>query len=80
MYLKYNDPAVYEIKVQGDLMANWSDRLGGLQILVERPEGATPVSILIGQLQDQAALSGVLRSLYELHLPLISVKLLETTD
>ena len=34
------------------------------------------VTMLIGQLQDQAELSGVLNTLYELHLPLLSVELL----
>jgi hypothetical protein len=29
---------------------------------------------LIGHLRDQAQLSGVLNSLYELHLPILSVK------
>jgi hypothetical protein len=31
-------------------------------------------SILVGHMTDQAALSGVLNTLYELHLPLLSVE------
>ena len=32
------------------------------------------MTILVGQLRDQAALSGVLNELYELHLPLLTVE------
>ncbi len=34
-------------------------------------------SILVGRLADQAALSGVLNTLYEQHLPVLSVDCLE---
>jgi len=37
-------------------------------------EGGLPVTTLEGDLRDQAALAGVLNTLYELHLPVISVK------
>jgi hypothetical protein len=33
-----------------------------------------PMTILIGHLNDQAALSGVLNALYDLHLPVLSVE------
>jgi hypothetical protein len=36
-----------------------------------------PVTLLVGPLIDQAALSGVLNTLYELHLPLLSVENLD---
>lgn len=66
-------PAIYRICVKGVLNAEWSNRLAGMQI--------TPVdeskTILVGRLKDQAALSGVLTALYELHLPVSSVECLE---
>ena len=34
-------------------------------------------TVLVGRLRDQAALSGVLNILYELHLPVLSVECLE---
>jgi hypothetical protein len=34
------------------------------------------VTTLIGRVKDQAELSGVLNTLYELHLPILSVKIL----
>jgi len=39
--------------------------------------GKSPVTILVGHLPDQAALSGVLNTLYEMHLPLLSVENLD---
>ena len=36
-----------------------------------------PMTILVGHLNDQAALSGVLNWLYDLHMPLLSVENLD---
>ena len=66
--------ASYRICAQGALDASWSDRLGGMRITTCRREGYAPVTMLIGPLRDQAALLGVLNSLYDLHLPLVSVE------
>ena len=73
-------PAVYKIKVLGDLNVSWSERLGGLQISVERSGDKEPVSVLIGQMNDQSALSGVLNTLYENHLTIISVNMLKVEN
>jgi hypothetical protein len=35
------------------------------------------VTTLVGEMEDQAALAGVLNTLYELHLPLLSVEFLK---
>jgi len=64
----------YEIKIRGQLEPNWSDRLGGLNIKHEVNESGILVTILCGQLLDQAALFGVLNALYDMRLPLISVE------
>jgi len=71
--LTYDSTAIYKIRIQGYLHESWADRMGGVTIRVEsRPEGA-PVTVLTGQFQDQAALAGVLNTLYDLSLPLLSV-------
>ena len=70
-------PAVYKIKVLGDLNVSWSERLGGLQISIEKTKDKGPVSMLIGQINDQSALSGILNTLYENHLTIISVNMLK---
>jgi hypothetical protein len=72
------EPATYAIRVQGALDANWSERLGGLRIVVVRA-GEQAVTELSGRLPDQAALVGVLTSLYDLGMPLLSVERLSTS-
>ncbi|HEY7034411.1 MAG TPA: hypothetical protein VH482_23950 [Thermomicrobiales bacterium] len=71
--LTSNEPATYTIRVQGTLGADWSDRLGGLQITVSAARD-NPITELVGRLPDQQALIGVLTSLYDLGLPLLSVE------
>ena len=75
--LKPETPAIYRIRVQGLLDASWSDRLGGMAISRTTTGSRAPVTILVGHLTDQAALSGVLNALYNLHLPLLSVENLD---
>ena len=73
--LSFHNPAVYLICVQGELDETWSDRLGGLTITCENARrNRGPVASLQGHLLDQAALLGVLNTLYDLHLPLLSVE------
>ncbi len=66
-------PACYRIVVQGGLDERWSGRLGGLSITHIAVDDGTTITQLTGRLLDQAALLGVLNTLYELRLPLISV-------
>jgi len=66
--------ATYRIGVQGRIPARWCDRLEGMTITERSPEAEPPVSTLFGELADQAALAGVLNTLYELHLPVLSVE------
>ena len=71
---KLETPSTYRIRVQGKLDQSWSARLGGMAITGDSSEHKGMVTILVGHLPDQAALSGVLNALYELHLPLLSVE------
>ena len=71
----FDRPGNYRIRVLGFLAENWSERLCGFRIKrckLKHPEG--PVTELVGKVRDQAELSGLLNSLYELHLTLLSVK------
>ena len=65
--------ATYRIKIQGSLSKSWADYMGGLDIEVDQ-ESSWPVTTLSGSVQDQAALLGVLNSLYELGYPLLNVE------
>ena len=69
----FDRPATYQITVQGMIDPDWSDRLSGMTIGLIREEACPPVTTLKGELSDQAALAGVLNTLYELHLPILSV-------
>jgi hypothetical protein len=67
-----DSPVACVIRVEGVLDPWWSDHLGGLQITVS-PTGETATSELRGELLDQAALVGVLTTLYDLGLPLLAL-------
>jgi hypothetical protein len=70
--LTLDQSATYQIKVPGELDERWSDWSGPMTVTVESDDDGLPVSTLTGPL-DQAALLGLLRRLYSLGLPLISV-------
>jgi hypothetical protein len=74
--LTLDRPATYRIKVPGHLDESWSDWDGKMTITVECDVDGLPVTTLTG-IVDQAALQGLLRRLYSLGLPLISVICLE---
>jgi hypothetical protein len=69
-------PATYNIKVQGNLDESRSEFLGGMTITTASQGDEGMVTTLAGRLRDQAELSGVLNTLYELHLPILSVECL----
>ena len=60
-------PVTYRIEVEGCLAESWSDCLAGMRITVHKRADQTTVTTLIGRLKDQAELSGVLNSLYDLY-------------
>lgn len=74
----YDQPGIYAIHIAGRVDTSWSDRLGGLSVTYQE-DGAQdndPVSILYGCLPDQAALFGVLNTLYNARFPLLLVSYL----
>lgn len=69
-----DDRAVYRIRVGGRVPTHWSGRLGGMS-LTEKPAGAGFwVTTLVGRLDDQADLIGVLNTLHTLQLPVLEVQ------
>ena len=75
--LTLDRPATYWIKVPGHLDESWSDWDGKITITIDNDEDGLPVTTLTGSF-DQAALQGLLRRLYSLGLPLISVMWVES--
>ena len=74
----FESPGIYRIRVQGHLDDSLSDYLGGMVITRAFSEDNEPLSILVGQLQDQAALSGVLNELYDRRTPLLTVEYVDS--
>ena len=66
----------YRIRVRGFLDESWSERLSGMYINKSDRGDQKPVATLVGLMRDQAELAGVLNTLYELHLSLLSVEYL----
>jgi hypothetical protein len=67
--LGLDQPAVYEIQVQGRLDDGWASWFDAMAITVERG-----ITTLAGTVADQAALHGILIKIRDLGLPLLSVK------
>ena len=72
--IKLWTPATYRIEVDGHIDESWSDRLAGMRITTRKRSDQTTVTTLVGRLRDQAELSGVLNSLYGLHLSILKVE------
>ncbi len=65
----HHEPGRYEIRLKGHLDDRWASRFEGLS-LSRASDGTT---ILAGPVVDQAALYGLLRTVRDLGLPLLSV-------
>jgi hypothetical protein len=70
--LTLDQPVTYKVKIPGELGESWTDWDGKMTVTVEREGDGPPVTTLTGVV-DQAALHSLLRQLYSLGLPLISV-------
>lgn len=75
----FDGPAAYQITVLGTIVSSWSERLEGMAINRLILDDGTTYTVLTGNLTDQAALTGVLNTIYELHLPLVAVNKLQIT-
>ncbi len=69
-----DQPAIYQIVLQGHLSNQWSDWFEGFTITLDE-RGWT---ILVGLVTDQAALHGLLKVIRDLGIPLISVNRLDS--
>lgn len=72
-----SEPLVYQIRIQGQLDARWSEWLSGLAISVEGED--PPFTVLSGP-ADQSTLRGILNRIWDLNLTLVSVKPVDRQD
>ena len=66
----------YQIKVPGELDKSWSNWAENMTISVSSDDNGLAITILTAKL-DQAGLQGLLRRLYSMGLPLISVNCMD---
>jgi hypothetical protein len=71
-------PALYEITIRGALDESWSQLMDGMTLTVGQ-EGDEPVTILRVVVPDQAALAGLLDSLFRLNTTVLSVEAIKAT-
>ena len=68
-----HEPGLYQIRVRGHLESRWAAWFDGMS-LTHEPDGTTNIS---GPVVDQAALHGLLHTLRDTGLPLVSVTQVE---
>lgn len=75
--ISFSKPAVYQIKVAGEISQDLSELLMGMEIVREGGEGKKMISLIIGEIRDQAALAGLLNMLYEMHYVILSLEMIK---
>jgi hypothetical protein len=73
---EFTAPGYYRIEVQGCLHQDWFERFGEMQVELRFTNADDDVTVLQGRVSDQAQLSGIINTIYELHLPLLAVNYL----
>jgi hypothetical protein len=71
------ETAVYRLRFQGAFDESWLQCLGADWTIQFTGESTTVTTTITGALSDQAALIGLLSSLYDVGLPLLEVECLE---
>jgi hypothetical protein len=74
MDITFDGPATYRIIVKGRIDRLWCEDLGGMDIHIENYENEPTITTLTGEVRDQAELIGIMDSLYELHMTVLSVE------
>ncbi len=78
LYL-FDQPGRYRIFVQGQLSTRLSSQLSDMEIIVQETESQQPVTILTGEVRDQAALMSILNALYDMRCSVLKVEQLDIT-
>lgn len=73
-------PAIYEIKVSGHLHGRWSLWFDGLRISPGFQENSDPITTITGAIVDQAALHGILATIRDINIPLLSINRITGND
>ena len=71
---EFDEQAVYQIRVKGNLDRKWSDWFDAFTIVAQTNDE----TLLTGPVADQAALHGLLSKIRDLGLPLLLVRRVES--
>jgi hypothetical protein len=80
IHSSYSGQGVYEIKVSGHLHGKWSLWFEGLRITPGFRENREPITTIAGTVVDQAALHGILATIRDINIPLLSVNRIAGKD
>jgi hypothetical protein len=72
--ISFDRPATYRIIVKGRIDQLWFEDLGEMDIRIQDQADEPAKTILSGRVRDQAELMGIMNSLYELHMTVLSVE------
>jgi hypothetical protein len=72
--LNMYDPAVFAIRIQGEIGEEWAGYFGARILSKEPGQAGFPVTVLTTEPVDQAGLIGMINHLNMLGLPLVSVE------
>lgn len=72
-----HESARYRIRIQGAFDDTWLHHLGADWLIQVNDESTAVTTTITAIMRDQAALIGLLRSLYDIGLPLLAVECLE---
>jgi hypothetical protein len=73
-------PAIFAIRIQGEIGEDRVEYFGVRTISVERRESGLPVTVLTTEPVDQASLVGLINHVNMLGLPLVSVECLSAPE
>jgi hypothetical protein len=76
----FQNEARYEIRVDGHLDQRWSDWFEGMELTQAFNQNGSPITVLTGTIVDQAALHGILASIRDIGIPIISVNRIESHE
>lgn len=72
--VRLSSPGCYRILVAGRIADQSEDRLHGMTIVASSQEEGALTTAIQGHVIDQAQLQGILTTLYDMHLPILSVE------
>lgn len=74
--LDFKGAAVYKIVVQGEVSGELMKRRWRLQVSQLKSRNRKPITSIVGQINDQTSLAGILNMLFNMHMTVISVNML----